>query len=100
MEVFGNILLIIVSIGTFVSYLPQIIKCLKTKKCDDLSVWSWIIWGISSLSYVLYAVLCQNNLMLIFQAVLELIFCLIILVCAIVFRKKKLMYNKKDENKI
>lgn len=98
MEVLGNILLTIVSIGTFVSYLPQIIKCLKTRKCDDLSVWSWTIWGITSLSYVLYAILCQNSIMFIFQAMLELIFCLIILICSIVFREKKQKYNKKDED--
>ncbi len=89
MEIFGNILLAIVSVCTFFSYFPQIVKCLKTKKAEDLSIWSWILWMVSSLSYTLYAVLCTNSFMLIFETALELLFCLIILICAIVFRKKK-----------
>lgn len=93
MEVLGNVLLIIVSVCTFASYFPQIVKCLRTKKSEDLSIWSWILWVTSSLAYTLYAVLCQNNFMLIFETSLELLFCVIILICAIVFR------DKKDKNK-
>lgn len=89
MEILGNILLIIVSICTFISYFPQIIKCLITRKGEDLSVWSWILWVLSSLAYTLYAVLCTNTVMLIIETSLELIFCLTILICAIVFRDKK-----------
>ncbi len=84
----GNILLTIVSICTFISYFPQILKCLKTKQAEDLSIWSWVLWVVSSLAYTLYALLCQDSFMLIFETCLELSFCLIILVCAIVFRKK------------
>ncbi len=43
----------------------------------------------SLLAYTLYAVLCQYNFMLIFETSLELLFCVIILICAIVFRDKK-----------
>ncbi len=89
METLGNILLIIVSICTFLSYFPQIIKCLKTKKGEDLSIWSWVLWVVSSLAYTLYAILCQDTVMLIVETSLELLFCVIILICAIVFRKKK-----------
>lgn len=93
MEVLGNVLLIIVSVCTFASYFPQIVKCLRTKKSEDLSIWSWILWVTSSLAYTLYAVLCQDNFMLIFETSLELLFCVIILICTIVFR------DKKDKNK-
>ncbi len=89
METLGNILLIIVSICTFLSYFPQIIKCLKTKKGEDLSIWSWVLRVVSSLAYTLYAILCQDTVMLIVETSLELLFCVIILICAIVFRKKK-----------
>ena len=89
-----NVLLWIVSICTFISYLPQIIKSLKTKRAEDLSIGSWILWVVSSLSYTLYAILCTNTFMLIFETVMELSFCLIILICAIVFRK-----NKPNETK-
>ena len=39
----GNILLGIVSICTMISYLPQTIKLIKTKKSSDLSINSWIL---------------------------------------------------------
>ena len=62
----GNILLAIVSICTFISYFPQTIKLLKTKKSEDLSLHSWILWVISSVSYTLYALIVSKDFMLIF----------------------------------
>lgn len=82
----GNILLGIVSLCTMISYLPQTIKLLKTKKSNDLSINSWILWVVSSLSYTLYAVLCSGEFMLIFETSLELFFCLTILSLAIRYR--------------
>lgn len=84
-----NILLGIVSVCTFISYFPQIVKSLKTKKAEDLSIWSWILWVISSLSYTLYAILCTNSFMLIFETSMELFFCAVILLCSIIFRKNR-----------
>lgn len=84
-----NILLGIVSVCTFISYFPQIVKSLKTKKAQDLSIGSWVLWVVSSIAYTLYAILCTSSVMLIFETCLELGFCLIILICAIVFRKNK-----------
>ena len=83
----GNILLGIVSICTFISYLPQTLKLIKTKKSEDLSIQSWILWVVSSVSYTLYAVIVSKDFMLIFETSLELTFCLIILVLAIKYRK-------------
>ena len=53
----GNILLGIVSFCTFISYFPQIVKLIKTKKSEDLSVQSWILWVTSSLAYTLYHII-------------------------------------------
>ncbi len=85
----GNILLGIVSICTMISYLPQTIKLIKTKKSSDLSINSWILWGVSSLSYTLYAVLYSNDFMLIFETLLELFFCLLILLLGVKYRNNK-----------
>lgn len=85
----GNILLGIVSICTMISYLPQTIKLIKTKKSNDLSINSWILWVTSSLSYTLYAVLCSKESMLIFETSLELAFCLIILLLALKYKNNK-----------
>lgn len=39
----GNILLGIVSLCTMISYLPQTIKLIRTKKSSDLSIKSWVL---------------------------------------------------------
>ena len=85
----GNILLGIVSLCTMISYLPQTIKLIQTKKSNDLSVQSWILWVVSSLAYTLYAVICSNDFMLIVETSLELFFCLIILLLAIKYKNNK-----------
>ena len=84
-----NILLGIVSLCTLISYLPQTIKLLKTKKSDDISIQSWVLWGVSSFSYTLYAILVSKDFMLIFETTLELTFCLIILILSAIYRKRK-----------
>ncbi len=83
----GNCLLGIVSICTFTSYSPQIIKLIKRKTSNDLSIQSWLLWVVSSLSYALYAILVSKDKMLIFETSLELFFCLLILILAIKYRK-------------
>ena len=85
----GNILLGIVSLCTMISYLPQTIKLIKTKKSSDLSINSWILWVVSSLSYTLYAILCNRDFMLIFETSLELFFCFMILFLAIKYKNNK-----------
>ena len=82
----GNILLGIVSICTFISYFPQTVKLIKTKKSNDLSIQSWILWVTSSLAYTIYAIIVSKDFMLIFETSLELTFCIIILILAIKYR--------------
>lgn len=83
----GDILLGIVSFCTFVSYLPQTIKLIKTKKSHDISIQSWFLWVISSSSYTLYAILISKDGMLIFETCLELFFCLLIFCLSVKYRK-------------
>lgn len=85
----GNVLLGIVSLCTLISYLPQTIKLIKTKKSDDISIASWVLWVTSSFAYTLYAILVSKDFMLVFETSLELTFCLIILVLSSIYRKSK-----------
>lgn len=85
----GNILLAIVSFCTLISYLPQTIKLIKSKKSSDLSIQSWILWLTSSIAYTIYAILISKDTMLIFETGLELFFCLVILILAIMYRNNK-----------
>lgn len=84
----GNILLGIVTLCTLISYLPQTIKLIKTKKSNDLSIGSWILWVTSSFSYTLYAYFCSKEFMLRLETSLELLFCLLILLLAIRYNRK------------
>ena len=84
-----NILLGIVTMCTMISYLPQTVKLIKTKKSNDLSLKSWILWVVSSLSYTLYALLCSDEGMLLVETSVEFFFCLLILSLAVKYRKNK-----------
>lgn len=84
----GNILLGIVSFCTFISYFPQTLKLIKSKRSEDLSIRSWILWVTSSIAYTLYAIVVSKDGMLIFETCLELFFCLLILILAIIYRKR------------
>lgn len=85
----ANILLGIVSLCTMVSFLPQAIKLIKTKESDDISITSWILWVISSLSYVLYSYLCTDEFMLRLENTLEFSFCILILTLTLIYRNKR-----------
>lgn len=85
----ANILLGIVSLCTMVSFLPQAIKLIKTKESDDISITSWILWVVSSLSYVLYAYLCTDEFMLRLENTLEFSFCILILTLTLIYRNKR-----------
>jgi len=84
----GKILLLVVSICTFISYLPQIKQLIVTKSSKDLSVKSWFLWVISMFCYALYTWLYTKDYMLMFTTILEFLFCLIILIMVIIYRKK------------
>lgn len=96
----ANILLGIVTLCTFFSYLPQVVKIIKNKVASDLSITSWVLWVLSSLAYLLYAFICSNEFMLKVETSVEFLFCLFILILTIkyrktsIFRRIKLLINK------
>ena len=49
----GNIILLI-------GYLPQIIKILKTKKAEDISILTWICYFLGDLIALVYAILSND----------------------------------------
>lgn len=55
-----SLLLTIVSLATYISYIPQILRLYKTKKSEDISLSSWFLWVISALAYFTYAILEKN----------------------------------------
>lgn len=65
METALNITMGIVILCTYISYVPQIIKIIRTKKAEDLSIASWALWSISGTSALIYSILLQRNEMII-----------------------------------
>lgn len=56
-EIILQILMWIVICCLYVSYFPQIVKILRTKKAEDLSKASWVLWSISSIADFTYSIL-------------------------------------------
>ena len=77
------------SICTFISYFPHIVKLLNTNSSNDLRINSWLLWVISSTAYTLYAIIFSKDVFMIFETSLELFFCLTILLLAVIYRKNK-----------
>ena len=46
-EIVALTLLIIYTVCEYVAYVPQIVKLVKTKSADDLSITSWLTWVVS-----------------------------------------------------
>jgi uncharacterized protein with PQ loop repeat len=68
------ILLAIYTVLEFVAYMPQIIKLLKTKHADDLSLTSWFVWIAADLCYLAYVLLESPEIGVIFVCTLDLVF--------------------------
>ena len=82
----GNIVLIIASTCSFISYVPQIVKTISTRSSEDISVSSWLINSISMAAYVAYAILVSGDPMLVFATGCECSFTVTILILAIRYR--------------
>lgn len=87
-ELFKNLLLSYVSILSILSYVPQLVTLLKTKKSDDISLISWLIWVSTSLAYFIYVFL-EAYPWVIFTSGIQLSFNTIILLLAYYYQRKK-----------
>lgn len=86
----------IVTVCTYVSYLPQLYKLIKTKKAEDLSITSWISWMISSLANLIYSVLL-GRFELIIASVSEFILISAVLFLTVYYTKSKRYRIETDE---
>lgn len=94
-QIFG----IAITLIPYISYMPQIIKILKTKSSEDISVASWILYVTGSTLASIYAILL-NNTLLILADVSELVLCLVTLLLSIRYRDRKDKYDYSKSNKV
>jgi len=91
---------VIASIGGFVSYVPQIIKLLRTKKAEDISLMSWAVGCINSSSYFGYIILTSpRNIGLLLLCGLDVVFIFTIFILTKYYqcRGNRLLKKKKKE---
>jgi len=57
------ILLIVTGLG-MVAFIPQVVKLIRTKSADDISMGSWVMWLIAYILMTIYSVVFTRDLML------------------------------------
>lgn len=77
----------IVTICTYISYVPQIVKILKTKSSEDISVWSWVLWTLSSFCNFIYSVVLGRS-ELVIAGVSELFLTAVVLLLSLLYKHK------------
>ena len=73
----------------FVAYMPQIIKILKRKSADDISLLYWFTWIAADLCYFGYVLLETPEIGLFFIISLDLMFLFFVLYLTIHYQKHK-----------
>ena len=87
-------LLSLYTVLEFMAYMPQIIKLLKTKHADDLSLSSWFVWITADLCYLSYVLLESPEVGVIFICTLDLVFLFVVLWLTMRYQKRT-KRNKK-----
>ena len=72
-QIVCSVLTVFNAVFQFVSYLPQIIKLIKTKSSDDISAISWIIYVLVGLSYFVLLLLTSASVYLLTLQILAIL---------------------------
>lgn len=88
----ANLMQVSVAFLSLIAYIPQWVKLVRKKSSNDISLRSWILWTISSVFAVFYAIVQLYNhgsgWALIISSVLSLVFVIYTVVLIIWYRKK------------
>ena len=94
-EMILQITMWIVIICTYISYVPQIVKLIKTKEADDLSIASWVLWTLSAVADLMYSVIL-GRIELIIASVSEAGLILTVLVLTVYYDYKNNYYVESE----
>lgn len=95
-ELVLNITMWIVTVCTYISYMPQIVKLLKTKKSEDLSVASWVLWTISAIANLVYSIVL-GRVELIIASLSDFLLIALVLVLTVYYNYKNNYYLEPEE---
>lgn len=88
-EMIPLILLVVYTVCEYLAYVPQIIKLIKTKSADDLSITSWLVWVVSGACYLAYVLLESPEIGVIYVASMNLIFMIVVCILTAHYQKTK-----------
>lgn len=94
-ELVLNITMWIVTVCTYISYMPQIVKLLKTKKSEDLSVASWVLWTISAIANLVYS-LVLGRVELIIASLSDFLLIALVLILTVYYNYKNNYYLEPE----
>ena len=69
------------------SYLPQIIKLLKTKSSKDIAIHTWVLLTLAFIDYGIILIMNHASISLLFLNAFELILCFLTMFLTIYYRK-------------
>lgn len=93
-------LLSLYTVCEYTAYFPQMLKLVKTRSADDLSITTWLTWVFAGICYLLYVLLESPETGVIFVATMNLIFVFSMCVLTVYYQlSKKLRKSKKIDPK-
>lgn len=84
-----ELILLYITVNGFISYIPQIVKILKRRTSEGISISSWVLWTLNSSLYFLYLLLDGVGIWLILSQALEVFLIATTLLLVIIYRKIK-----------
>lgn len=87
--IIGIILMTIATILGGYGYIPQIVKMYRTKSAEDISDGSWWTYTIASISYVLYFIFITFDIIVLIEAILEMVLNITTLSMSIYYKHRK-----------
>lgn len=86
----------IVTVCTYISYVPQIVKLIRTRKSEDLSVVSWVLWFITALADLVYSIVLGRT-ELIIASISEFLLITLTLVLTCYYEYRNNFYLEPEE---
>lgn len=96
---YKEILLGYITIVGFISYIPQIVRLIKQRSSEDISILTWVFWTTNSALYWLYLYLSEVNKYLLISQLIEVSLITLTMLVALYFRLHVWVKEKVDDKK-
>lgn len=81
------------AVFSIVSYLPQIIQLIKTKKSEDISTSTWVLLSLSFFDYAVILWMDKVSISLVLLNLFELSLCVITTILVVYYKRKNRKVN-------